>query len=241
MHGLNADYSFKQYTSASARHFRRTTPQANKRGREAYLLVLILAGAMATCFIGMTLFAWVTRGPVEEASKEDTKVYNSSTATLTPAWSLLARAWDKTLLEQRMVAGGSTITKGAETGNKTSTPRLSQLPPGEGLHLTLSAAEARAAVDLMFEFIEDRLVADAARGTHAPPPARKRRGWQGDDGLTMPPAHAARSTIADELNQPEANLLYGLMQRVWKAHPPAQGEAGRHEDHCSTPQVGGRP
>ena len=220
--------TFTHHAGGHAR--RRASPQARRRGRDACKLFLILLGTVGVCFFGSTLLVWLTSerlDPSEWMSEEDGMTFNVSRAALTPPWATLSHAW-----EQR---GG-----GADKEKASTAPRH-QLPPGQGLHLTLSSAEARAAVDLFFEQIDSlRLAAINAAAVVPSPAPLKRRGWlSGGEGLGSPPLIAAHSSsVLSELRSMEADLLLGLMRRVWQAHPPAAaGDASYPSDHCSTSQA----
>lgn len=219
--------AFTHYAGGHVR--RRASSHARRRGRDACKLFLILLGTIGVCFFGSFLIVWLTNGkpePYELMSDADSTVFNVSRATLTPPWATLSHAWE--------LHGADKAASGA--------PRP-QLPSGQGLHLTLSSAEARAAIDLFFEQIDGLRLAAIIAAAAVPSPAPfKRRSWLGgDDGLGSPPLTAAHSSsVLSELRSMEADLLLGLMRRVWQAHPPAAAGGATHpSDHCSSSQASG--
>ena len=233
---------FTHYAPATSRA-RRNLPAAKKRGRDARNLVLVLAGCMGSILSSLHLIAWLTSESTSTMPNMMVVERNSSDVTLTPAWRMLAHGWEDQFLmgqRQRMVKGGAAAA--------------SQLPQGKGLRSMLSAAEARAAADLLFAQINEKLA--SGKNTAAPPPPPPRRShaggwWLADDSnaLRMPPVASGPSSTVEEFRIREAGTLLRRLERVWAAHPPPQssqqegssssggGGETSAEYHCSAAKV----
>lgn len=189
----------------------------HKHWHEFRTLAMMLAGSMFLCLSGMSFIAWVTRADSSEEQYVFDSGSSSSQVTLTASWSVLTHGWEDQIRDQQLAMAD----RGGSKRNYAHTSR--QLPSGEGLNLSLSAAEARSAVDLLFEFIRMKLPSEAVNSSRSPDRRKSR--------LTN-----AQPSIVSEFDNKEANLLLGLLERVWIAHL-VQGDEGWHEDHCSKPKV----
>ena len=206
-------------------------PAAKKRGRDAYYLILILVGTMCTIFMGTNLLAWLLEPHITPDDLAHMTPREASDIQVTPAWEILTHGWEEIFLGEQQLrlqqqGGGGKAAYG------------SQLPSGQGFQTTLSRAEAWAAASLLFGQIDGMLVADSRKSTAPPPPPPSRSSWLSRDPLTMPPTvHLMISTV-NEIQHKEANLLLGLLERVWEAHSPREeGKNEVHEHHCSTEKV----